>query len=186
MEYLFIFQFWYCEFVGGWGVLGWYRKSYLESAKIASYAASYTACHIDWIFLRFILMSHYCFAFSSFGILNIGLPLSCIILQSTATQITISINSVVSIIIQYEISVFIKISVKVFYIQISNLIQMRNTAFIFKNHGSKKKLTIEKTCFFSVDYVKKLNCMLYTHDVTCNLSRWNNGGNDIYKKINKN
>ena len=24
--------------------------------------------------------------------------------------------------------------------------------------------------------------MLYTHDVTCNLSRWSNGGNNIYKK----
>ena len=24
--------------------------------------------------------------------------------------------------------------------------------------------------------------MLYTHDVTCNLSRWNNEGNDIYGK----
>ena len=24
--------------------------------------------------------------------------------------------------------------------------------------------------------------MLYTHDVTCNLSRWNNEVNDIYKK----
>ena len=28
--------------------------------------------------------------------------------------------------------------------------------------------------------------MLYTHDVTYNLSRWNNGGNDIYQKVNKN
>ena len=29
---------------------------------------------------------------------------------------------------------------------------------------------------------KLLNYMLYTHDVICNLSRWNKGGNDIYKK----
>ena len=29
---------------------------------------------------------------------------------------------------------------------------------------------------------KSLNYMLYTHDVTCNVSKWNNGGNDIYKK----
>ena len=27
-----------------------------------------------------------------------------------------------------------------------------------------------------------MNYMLYTHDVTCNMSRWNIGGNDIYKK----
>ena len=33
---------------------------------------------------------------------------------------------------------------------------------------------------------KLLNYMLYIRDVTCNLSRWNNGGNDIYKMINKN
>ena len=31
---------------------------------------------------------------------------------------------------------------------------------------------------------KLMNYMLYTHDVTCNLSRWNNGGNDIYKNLN--
>ena len=28
--------------------------------------------------------------------------------------------------------------------------------------------------------------MFYTHDVTCNLCRWNNGGNDSYKKDDKN
>ena len=27
--------------------------------------------------------------------------------------------------------------------------------------------------------------MLYTYDVTRNLSRWNNGGNYILKKVNK-
>ena len=27
-----------------------------------------------------------------------------------------------------------------------------------------------------------MNYMLYKHDVTCNMSRWNNGGNYIYKK----
>ena len=28
--------------------------------------------------------------------------------------------------------------------------------------------------------------MLYTHDVTCNLSRWNKKGNDIYEKDQQN
>ena len=27
-----------------------------------------------------------------------------------------------------------------------------------------------------------MNYVLYTHDVTCDLRRWNNEGNDIYKK----
>ena len=58
-----------------------------------------------------------------------------------------------------------------------------------KIHALQKKLFIEKKFFFSVDYVKiielhvhTLNYMLYTHDFTCNLTWWNNEGNDIYKK----
>ena len=39
VEYLFAFQFWYCERCAKsrweWGVIGWDRKSYLRSAKIA-------------------------------------------------------------------------------------------------------------------------------------------------------
>ena len=39
---------------------------------------------------------------------------------------------------------------------------------------------IEKKFSFA-DYVKITELhVLYTHDVTCNLSRWNNGGNDSY------
>ena len=34
--------------------------------------------------------------------------------------------------------------------------------------------------------LKLMIYVLCTHDVTCNLSRWNNGGNYIYKKVNKN
>ena len=62
---------------------------------------------------------------------------------------------------------------------------MWNTALIFsnKNHGlQKKKLFIEKNSFFAVDYVKIIDYILYTHDVTCNLSRWNSECNDIHKK----
>ena len=63
MEYLFVFQFWYCELcvenrwgggriffflifvfgrcliVGGWWVVGWHRKSYQEPAEIASFSS---------------------------------------------------------------------------------------------------------------------------------------------------
>ena len=31
-----------------------------------------------------------------------------------------------------------------------------------------------------------MNYMLYTHDVTCNLSRWNNEGYYIIEKVKKN
>ena len=44
----------------------------------------------------------------------------------------------------------------------------------------RKKFFIEK--LFSVDYEQKLNYMLYTRDITCNMRRRNNGGNDMYKK----
>ena len=52
---------------------------------------------------------------------------------------------------------------------------MWNNALIFsnKNYGLQKKLFIEITY---------LNHMLYTHDVKYNLSRWKNGGSEIYKK----
>ena len=46
---------------------------------------------------------------------------------------------------------------------------------IYIKSSSKKK-------YFQQSMQKLLNYMLYTDDVTCNLSRWNNGGNDIYKK----
>ena len=55
---------------------------------------------------------------------------------------------------------------------------MWSTALIFsnKNYDLQKKHLIEK------NMKKLLNYMLYTHDVTSNMSRWNNGSNDIYKK----
>ena len=45
---------------------------------------------------------------------------------------------------------------------------MWNTALIFsnKNHVFQKK-PLEKNSFFAEDYVKLLNYILYTHDVTC-------------------
>ena len=51
--------------------------------------------------------------------------------------------------------------------------------FANKNHDLEKKKIIKKIM------KKLLNYMLYTHDVTCSLSRWNIGGNDIYKKNKK-
>ena len=39
-----------------------------------------------------------------------------------------------------------------------------------------------RTPFFKEHLRWLLLYILYTHDVTCNLSRWNNRYNDIYKK----
>ena len=74
---------------------------------------------MDWIFLRFNCMSHCCFNFRSLEIYeNLGLSLFTIILQSTATQKTISVNICFRHYRQYEISFFIKIYVELFYVQI--------------------------------------------------------------------
>ena len=69
-------------------------------------------------------------------------------------------------------TVWNQIHVKGFYVQV----------WYKCENGLQKELYIEKTDFFSVDYVKINEFMLCTHDVTCNLSRWNNGGTYIYKK----
>ena len=83
---------------------------------------------------------------------------------------------------------FIKIHMKVFifvlimycFICIDLNVKHR-FIFLNKNHDLQKKHFTEK------NMKKLLNYILYTHDVTRNLSRWNNGGNDIYKKeTNKN
>ena len=82
---------------GGRRVVGWGRKSYFGPAEISSFS-SWDLCRRNkhdslWIFLHFIFMSHYCFRSSSLGIHKyLDLPLSSIILQPTAKQITISIN----------------------------------------------------------------------------------------------
>ena len=60
---------------------------------------------------------------------------------------------------------------------------MWSSALIFPNkeHGLQKK-TLEKIVFFAVDYVKIIELHTVHNDVTHNLSRWNSGCNDIYKK----
>ena len=54
------------------------------------------------------------------------------------------------------------------------------TALIFQiKNGLQKKHFIEKIVSFLYTVWKLLNYMLYIHDITCNLSWWNNGGNDL-------
>ena len=87
---------------------------------------------------------------------NLGLPLS--LLQQTATQITISVNIFVSNIIQYEISFFIKIHVKVltkvFYIQIWFKCETQLLFFLIRTMVYRKKIFTEKNSIFAVDYVE--------------------------------
>ena len=71
---------------------------------------------------------------------------------------------------------FIKIHVKICYIQIWFKREASLLLFSNKNHDLQKKNFIE------TNMKKLLNYMLYTQDITYNLSRWNNRGNDIYKK----
>ena len=77
-------------------------------------------------------------------------PFLVSLLQSTAMQITISVN--ISICFKYSVwnQLFIKIHIKVFY------------WFIFsnKNHGLQKKCFVEKS--FSLDYVKLELHVVYT------------------------
>ena len=97
MEYVFGFQYWYCELCGEnqcrkhcfvnfsslealhrrWmrgGGVG--QKSYLGPTEIVSFSSrilaeaknmTYSDMLIDWIFLHFVFMNHYFFRFSSFG-----------------------------------------------------------------------------------------------------------------------
>ena len=60
--------------VGGWRVMGWCRSSFIGPAEVASFSTrdfsrsskhDTLTCSIDWIFLRFILMSHSYYRFSS-------------------------------------------------------------------------------------------------------------------------
>ena len=81
---LLIFFFGGASIFGGWGVMGWDRKSYLGPAEIASFSSrdfcrrnKYDKCCIDWIFLRFIFMNHCCFRFTFLEVYkNLGFPLS--------------------------------------------------------------------------------------------------------------
>ena len=124
--------------VGGWGVVGWGRKSYLGLAEIGSFSSrnfsrsnkhdTLLTCCIYWIFLRFIFMSHCCFKFSSLGNLYK--------LRPSLVTLIITVNSHAN---NHFINFFIKIHIKVFLYL--NLIWMWSTALIFsnKNHDLQKK-----------------------------------------------
>ena len=78
---------------------------------------------------------------------------------------------------QYEISFFIKIHIKFFHIQRfkceTPLLFFLIKAMIYRQNYLQKK---------NVDCVKIIELHPAHSDVTCNLSRWSNGGKDICKK----
>ena len=173
--------------VDGWGVVGWGRKSYSGPAEIVSFSRWYfsrsnkqawhiLACCIDLIFPRFIFMRHFWHVVSTgyFYVLFLwDIAGSYFRLLEIYENLGLTLSTITYI--QYEISFFlIKLYVKVFYIWFKCEAPL---FFSNKNHDQQKKhFIIEK-------YMKKLlNYMLYTHDVTCNMRRWNSGSNDIYKK----
>ena len=61
---------------------------------------------------------------------------------------------------------------------------MWKTAFVFSNRsdGLQKKLFKEENKIFSVDYVKISELHVVHTWRQMQSGRWNNGGNDIYKK----
>ena len=109
------------------------KKSYLGPAKISSFSSrnfsrSNNMTHSDMLY-RLDISTFYFYEQLLFQIFVLwkfiktkAFPCLLSHLQSTATQITITINIFVSNIIEYEISFFIKIHVKdltmAFYIQI--------------------------------------------------------------------
>ena len=118
-------------------------------------------------------MSHCCFRFRSLEIYkNVGLPLS-------TTAFTVK-DHADNLFYKYTFLFQIYSTISVFY-QNTRSGFLPLLFFPIKTMVYKKRLFIEKNSL-SVDYAKIIENMLYTHYVTCNLSRRKNKDNDIYKK----
>ena len=135
--------------VGGWGVVGWGRKSYLEPAGITSFSSQDFSRNNKHVTFGNLVSTGYFYVLFLWGIAvsyfclleiykNFDLSLSTITLQSTATQITISINIFVSIIYSIKSVFLLKYTLRFF------------TAHIFfnKNHGLQKRTHYRKEKFF--------------------------------------
>ena len=77
----------------------------------------------------------------------------------------------------------------------SKLVVLKNFANFSGKHQHKlaklAKISCQISKIFKNTFLKEhlrsqLLYILYTHDITCNLSRWNNGYNGNYKKDQKN
>ena len=144
-----------CCFTCRWErVVGQGRKSYLAPAETSYFSSQDLIRHnkhdLLWLLLHFLFSRHCCFRFTSLG-------------NSANSQADNDF---------YKYICFC--CFKYYTVMLSRKNWKWSTWYI--SNGLQKKLFIEKNRFFSVDYVKISELHLYTHDVTCNLSRWNNEG----------
>ena len=146
--------------VGEWGVVGWGRNSYLGPAEFASFSSQgLSRCNKPGSFWLVVSTGYFYILFLwaidglDFLPLEIHKHLVLVsLLQPTSKHITISINILICF-KYYTVwnQFFIKIHVKVFYIQVWFKCEIPPLFFSNKRHGLQKK-TIYR--FFSVDYVK--------------------------------
>ena len=74
--------------------------------------------------------------------------------------------------------------------QSSATFDQQSSSNFIKKRFQHKRFPVKLAKFLRTTFLKNqswwlLLCILHAHDVTCNQSRWNNGYNGIYKKINK-
>ena len=148
---------------GGWGVVGWGRKSYLGPAEVASFSSQNfsrsikhdTFCHVVSTGYFYVLFL-WTIAVSDFRPLEIYKKLDLHLSTITFTVNSLTDNHFykylfVSNIIQCEFSLFIKIHVqvltKVFYIQIWIKCETLLVFFLIRTIVYRKRLFIEKDFF---------------------------------------
>ena len=156
--------------VGGWGWVGWGRKSYLERAEIGSFSSrDFSRRNKHDTFWHVVSTGYFCVLFlwtiavSDFRPLEIYKKLDLHLSTITFTVNSLTDNHFykylfVSNIIQCEFSLFIKIHVqvltKVFYIQIWIKCETPLAFFLIRTIVYRKKPFAEKNSFSAVDYVK--------------------------------
>ena len=170
----------------GW----WGRKSYSGPAETSSFSNRYfSPSNKHDTFWHVVLTGYFYDLFlwatapSDFLSLEIYKASPCLLsrLQSTATQITISIN-----IFMFQIfysmksvcfflnKIHVKVLTKVFHIQTWFKCEVPLLFFLIRTMVYHRTKSV-----FAVDCVK-ITDLHIVH--TCNLSRWNRRSNDIYKK----
>ena len=171
-------------------------KLCLLPAGISAEAISMT--HFDMYWLDIFTFSFYepflfhIFVRWKFINKNLGLPLSTTAFTVNSHTDNHSYKYICfffQILYNLKLVFFIKIHVealsKVFHIQIWFKCETPLLYFLVGTIVYRKKFFIQKRKFFGVDSLL-MNHILYTHDVTCNMRRWNRGCNDIsIKNINK-
>ena len=166
MEYLFAFQYWYCELCAKtrWGegrkhcLLVFVLWLCIGPAKTVSFSKRDFSRSNKYDTFWHYRLNISTFYFHEPLLLQTFVPLKFIktysfpclvsLLLSTATQITIFINIFVSNIIQYEITFFIKVHVKGFYIEISFYCETQLLFFPFFLISMVYRKSLKKNSFF--------------------------------------